>query len=175
VKHPLADEAAYLRRSLRRHGLSEADTDDLVQEVFVVMCRRWADYDRGRPLRPWLAGIAVRVAHDFRKRGGRELPGGMLDPIDERPGAEERLSAQRARRELLGALSVLTEHQRRLIVMADLDGLSIREVAETLSLRRFTAYTQLRRARLALARALRRPDAMRAGPAVAAPALAQPP
>lgn len=156
VKHDLADEAAYLHRALRRHGLSQADADDLVQEVFLVMCRRWGDYDRERPLRPWLSGIAFRLAQDFRKRGRRELPRELIDPIDERPGAEERLTAQRTRRVLLAALAALSEHQRRLIVMVHVEGISIREVAEALSIRLFTAYGQLRRARRVLERSLRR-------------------
>ena len=75
----------YVYHALRRHGISPIDAEDLVQEVFLVMWRRWAEYDTTRPLRPWLAGIAFRVAYNYRQRSGREVPGGIVDAEDESP------------------------------------------------------------------------------------------
>jgi len=34
---------------LRRMGIAEADRDDLAQEVFLIVHRRLASYDRSRP------------------------------------------------------------------------------------------------------------------------------
>jgi RNA polymerase sigma-70 factor (ECF subfamily) len=153
----LADEFAFLRRALRRRGVRAADADDLAQDVLVVVCRRWAEYDPQRPIRPWLAGIAYRVAHDFRKRAGRrELPFGLVDCADERPDVLERLGTGRAQSLMERALAELAERQRTLIVMADLEEQPIRLVAEFFAVSVFTLYARLRRARRELARACRR-------------------
>jgi RNA polymerase sigma-70 factor (ECF subfamily) len=149
-------EFDYVYRALKRHGVNPADAEDLAQEVFLVMWRRWADYDIERPLRPWLAGIAFKVAHDYRRRSGREVPGGLVDAEDQAPGAEEHLASARARTLVLRALSSLPEKQRTLIVMHDLDGASMREIADILSVPLFTAYSRLRSARQAFAKSVRR-------------------
>ena len=47
---------------LRRLGVPEADVEDAVHDVFVVAHRRYGTYDPSRPLRPWLLGIAFRIA-----------------------------------------------------------------------------------------------------------------
>jgi RNA polymerase sigma factor (sigma-70 family) len=149
-------EFDYVYRALKRHGVNASDAEDLAQEVFLVMWRRWADYDTERPLRPWLAGIAFKVAHDHRRRSGREVPGGLVDAEDQAPGAEEHLASARARSLVLKALASLPEKQRTLIVMHDLDGASMREIADTLAVPLFTAYSRLRSARQAFAKSVRR-------------------
>jgi RNA polymerase sigma-70 factor (ECF subfamily) len=149
-------EFDYVYRALKRHGVNPSDAEDLAQEVFLVMWRRWADYDSARPLRPWLAGIAFKVAHDYRRRSGREVPGGLVDAEDQAPGAEEHIASARARTLVLRALGSLPEKQRTIIVMHDLDGASMREIAEILSVPLFTAYSRLRSARQAFAKSVRR-------------------
>src|SRR5262245_54373284 len=61
--------AQYFRamwRALRRLGVEPSGLDDAVQDVFVVVHRRLAEFD-GRSLRAWLYAIAVRVASDHRR------------------------------------------------------------------------------------------------------------
>jgi DNA-directed RNA polymerase specialized sigma24 family protein len=74
--HLLEGQVDYVYRTLQRCGAGGADIDDLLQEVFVVMCRRRASYDPDRPLRPWIVGIVFRVIKESRRRGWREVPGG---------------------------------------------------------------------------------------------------
>jgi len=116
-------ELDYVLRALRRHGVSARDAEDLAQDVFLVMWRRRADFDPGRPLRAWLAGIAFKVAHEHHKRSRRFWPREGLDPRDERPLPDEQVASARARSLVLGALGRLSERQRAILVMHDLDGL----------------------------------------------------
>jgi len=150
------DELTYLQRALRRRGVRPEDVEDLAQEVFLVMWRRWADYDSARPLRPWLSGIASRVAHDFRRRAGRELPIGLINPIDDAPTAEDRLSGRRSQVAAQRALEALPTKQRRIFEMAELQGLSIRTICDREQITLFTAYARLRKARTAFAKGVRR-------------------
>src|SRR5688572_10923078 len=153
-------EFDYVYHSLRRHGIGVNDAEDLVQEVFLVMWRRWTEYDTTRPLRPWLGGIAFRVAYNFRQRVGREVPGGLVDAEDEAPSPEDRLDSHSARTLVLRVLAALPEKYRSLIVSHDLDGVPMREIAGTLRVPLFTAHTRLRAARLAFAKGVRRLQAV---------------
>ena len=141
---------------LRRHGVNGPDADDLAQEVFLVMWRHWAAYDRQRPLRPWLAGIASRVAYNYRHRVSREMPGRLVDPPDPAPGPEDRMASASARSLVLRVLAALPAKQRALITAYDLDGVPMREIAAALGVPVFTAHTRLRAARRAFASAVRR-------------------
>jgi RNA polymerase sigma-70 factor (ECF subfamily) len=154
------DHFDYVYHALRRQGINPNDAEDLVQEVFLVMWRRWAEFDTSRPLRPWLGGIAFRVAYNYRQRSGREVPGGIVDAEDEAPSPEDRLDAHSARTLVLRVLAALPEKYRALIVSHDLDGVPMREIADTLRVPLFTAHTRLRAARLAFAKAVRRLQAV---------------
>ena len=139
----------FLYRTLRRHGVSAADVDDLAQEVFIVMWRAWHLFDGNRPLRPWVGGIAFRVARSHLRRSRREVPAGELEMEDESPPGEEGLAAKRARALVLQALSALPEKYRTPLVLHELEGFSMNEVAALMDVPLATAYTRIRRARLA--------------------------
>ena len=148
-------ELAYVWRCLRRLGVPEADLEDAAHDAFVVVHRRLDDFDPGRPLKPWLAGIAVRVAADHRRRAHRrpERPDADLDPVDPRTaGAADRREA----RALLGrALEALGADRRTVLVLHDLEGLTMPEIAEGLDVPLNTLYSRLRLARRDLAAAVR--------------------
>src|SRR5688572_26701199 len=93
----LDTEFDFIYQTLRRRGLSVADAEDVVQDVFLVMWRRWTDYDRRRSLRAWLTGIAFRVAYHHRSKRVREVPGGVIDAPDERPSPEEQAFGESVR------------------------------------------------------------------------------
>jgi RNA polymerase sigma factor (sigma-70 family) len=150
------EELDYLTRCLRRHGVSPVDAEDLVQDVFVVMCRRWADFRPGRPLRPWLAGIAFHVAKSHLRRHGREVLKSDIDLEDGRPVAEDRLMSEGARKLVLKVLASLPERHRSALIMHDLDEMAVPEIAQTLGIPLASAYTRIRRARIAFAEGLKR-------------------
>jgi RNA polymerase sigma-70 factor (ECF subfamily) len=149
-------EFDYIHKALRRHGISESDADDLAQEVFLIMWRRWADYDSGRPVRPWLAGIAFRVAYNHRDRIAREVPGGLLDTHAQTETPEDRIASGRVRALVLQALAHIPEKQRAAMILHHLDGLGVRDVARVTKVPLFTAYSRLRAGRRAFAAAVRR-------------------
>src|SRR3954466_14295631 len=62
------EHARYIWRTLRHLGISEADTPDLCQEVFVTVHRRLASFEGRSTLRTWLYGICIRVASEHRRR-----------------------------------------------------------------------------------------------------------
>jgi RNA polymerase sigma-70 factor (ECF subfamily) len=143
---------------LRRFGVRPGDVEDVTQELFLTVHRRWSDYDHARPIRPWLRAFAVRAASDYRAlaRVRRERADDTLDPTDEADGAEVQLEARDQRRAVLAALDALAPERRDVLVLVDLEECPAPEAAEALGIPLNTAYSRLREARKDFAAAVRR-------------------
>ena len=151
-------EFDHLSRTLQRLGAAPSDLEDLAHEVFLVLHRRWADFDASLPLRPWLFGIAFRVALAHRKRANREVLRSWeacLEIEDLGPRPDEAAEMRQNRALVLAALECVPLPRRAVLVMHDLDDASMRDIAAVLSIPLFTAYSRLRKARRELAQALR--------------------
>src|ERR1700754_5130183 len=62
----------YVWRCLRSLGVRDAQLDDSLQDVFLVVQRRLPEFDGGAELRTWLYAIALRIARKYRERARRE-------------------------------------------------------------------------------------------------------
>jgi RNA polymerase sigma-70 factor (ECF subfamily) len=140
-------EFDYLCRTLRRLGVRPADVEDDVQEIFLVLDRKWAEYDPSRPIRPYLFGIAFRVVASRKRRQRREVSDAIDEPIASTPSPDEVLETTRARKLVVQALGRVPLARRAVLVMHDIDEIPMREVARTLSIPLFTGYSRLRKAR----------------------------
>ena len=149
-------ELDYLFQTLRRLGANPREIEDLAQEVFLILHRNWSSLDLSRPLRPYIFAVAFRMVCAHRRRRGREVPYANLEAEDQGTGPEGSLQSKESVELLLAALDTVPLQRRAVVIMHDLDGLPIVEVAATLSLTRFGAYARLRKARKELASALRR-------------------
>jgi RNA polymerase sigma-70 factor (ECF subfamily) len=162
-------ESSYVCNSLRRLGIGDADVQDLAHEVFVALYRRIqaGSFDAERPAGPWLVATAFRIASDHRRlaRHQREVFGGEPPTATSAaPPADELLAAEQDRALLLAALDRVPLERRVVLVMHDVDGHAMPEIAEALEIPLNTAYSRLRVARQELKRALSRlaPDRMQA-------------
>jgi RNA polymerase sigma-70 factor, ECF subfamily len=140
-------EFEYVQRTLRRLGTDRSEVDDLAQEVFLVLHRRWSEYDQSRPLRPYLFGVAVRIALANQRKRSREVAFANIELSDDTPGPEEVLSNKETRALLQVALKRIPLPRRTVLVMHELDRVPVTEVAATLSIPLFTVYSRLRKAR----------------------------
>jgi RNA polymerase sigma-70 factor, ECF subfamily len=153
-----AAEFDYLYRTVLRHGVPPQEAEDTVQEVFLTMWRYWSEYDSARPLRPWLAGIAVRISRHRNQRRGRlpALPIETAVIIDPCLDPEESLSSRQERALVLSALTALPEKYRSPLVLREFDGLSVTEIARLDGISLATASARLHAARRAFGKVLRR-------------------
>ena len=140
-------EFEYVQRTLRRLGTDQSEVDDLAQEVFLVLHRRWSEFDQSRPLRPYLFGVAVRIALANQRKRAREVAIGNIELGDDGPGPEEVLSNKQTRALVQAALKRIPLPRRTVLVMHELDRVPVTEVATTLSIPLFTVYSRLRKAR----------------------------
>jgi RNA polymerase sigma-70 factor (ECF subfamily) len=147
-------ELAYVLRSLRRLGIGASECEDLAHDVFVVVHRRWADYDRSRPVRPWLFAIALRTARRALDRHWRKFELSLNQAVVEGAAAPPE-AAEDARDILLRALSQLELDHRVVCILHDLDGENAPAIARTLEIPLNTVYSRLRVARQRLAEIVR--------------------
>jgi RNA polymerase sigma-70 factor, ECF subfamily len=141
---------ASIWRLLRRLGVPAADLDDAAQEVFWVAARRLGDIAPGRE-HPFLYGVALRVASNLLRRG-RALPNTsdfstLEQLVDAQPSPEQALEARRARELLELVLGQLPLELRTVLVLFELEGVAIRDIAELEDIPLGTASSRLRRAR----------------------------
>ena len=115
---------------------------DLVQEAFVAAHRALARYDRTRPMRRWLATIALNKCRDWHRRrsvrrffafalplddGSREVPEDRALPDAE---AEDRAEVRR----VAAAIAELPAALREPLVLRTVDDLSQAETAAVLGI-----------------------------------------
>jgi len=153
------DHLAFVFRSLERLGVAAADLEDLAHDVFVIAHQRWATFDSSYPVRPWLFGIAVKVASGAQHRAWRkrEVPSASYpETEDKQPLPDAHAEREQMRRRLLRALDTLDLDRRALFVLHDLQGVAVPEAAQALGVPLNTAYSRLRAARQQVTEALQR-------------------
>ena len=135
---------------LGRFGVRPANLPDAVHDVFVIVYRRLDELDPARPVRPWLWGIAWRVAAGERKK--------QRDVLVEAPERGSSGDAERiAKRVLLWSLLAELDEERLLVVVLhDLEGYTGIDIARQLDISVNTVHSRLRLARADLAAALAR-------------------
>ena len=154
----------FVWRAARRLGIDPGDTDDVVQEVFVVAHRRLPEFEGRAQVKTWLLKILVRVVHHYfrtqqRKPGNR--PAQALDDLDVLRDHSDRGPAEVAERRdavriLDNLLARMDSEKREVFVLAEIEQLSSVEIAEVLGTNVNTIYSRLRVARQEFEQALRR-------------------
>jgi RNA polymerase sigma-70 factor (ECF subfamily) len=154
-------------RSLRRLGLDEAAAEDALQEVFMVVHRRLPDFEGRSTLATWLFGIILFVVRNHRRTQRRKRTDGGA----EAQAAIERLSAAdeeqpdaqadraRAVARLYRLLDELSDEQREVFVMAELEQMRGTEIARATGVNLNTVYTRRNAARRAFDQAVARMNA----------------
>jgi len=143
------EHGAFVCRSLRLLGIREADLDDVLQEVFVVVYQRLHDYEERGRARAWLYSICTRVARAQRRKFVRRREE-MAAEFPESPVAPTQLE-HIADREALARgqelLSRLPREQRDVFWLYEVEDQPMAEIARALGCPLQTAYSRLHKAR----------------------------
>jgi RNA polymerase sigma-70 factor (ECF subfamily) len=166
--NPLRDEFAAealqhldsMYASALRLTRSEADADDLVQDAFLKAYRFYDHFEPGTNLRAWLLRVLTNTFINKYRRTTRErkvLDGDEAEPVGD--GVMSR-AAMRALHdpdgdamralvtgEIQKALDELPDEYRLMIVLADVEELSYKEIAEIVGCPIGTVMSRLHRAR----------------------------
>ncbi|WP_437614548.1 sigma-70 family RNA polymerase sigma factor [Sorangium sp. So ce834] len=152
----------YVLRVLWRMGVPARHLRDVAQEVFLVVHRRFEDYDPRFSMKAWVASIASHLAlrHQRLSRNRRELlarsEAERIDVVDPSDDAEQRF-AQAETQRIVRALVQRIEGDRRVVfLLYELEGIEMRDIAAALEIPENTAWDRLRRARKEFAAAVMR-------------------
>ncbi|MFP4623013.1 MAG: RNA polymerase sigma factor [Gemmatimonadota bacterium] len=135
-----------------------SDAEDVVQDGFVKALERLEECDPDR-FGAWFLRVIRNRAHSMRRYlGVREAaPLDAVPTASEEPGPHRQAERSRLREELVTAMSALTEVQREVVLLHDLEGWKHREIGELLDLPEGTVRAHLFHAR----RALRKHEGLR--------------
>jgi RNA polymerase sigma-70 factor (ECF subfamily) len=133
-------------------GVATADVDDVAQDVFVTVHRALPGFEGRSSIRTWVYGICIRLAGNYRQRAHRRHEQLMAAPDEDSGAAHTRtpareLEARRALVALDGALNRLSDVQRAVWVLHEIEQLPITEIAAALACPKFTVYARLYAAR----------------------------
>lgn len=130
------------------------DARDAAQEVFLRLYKHLPKYDARQEFAGWLYRIVINVCHDVaRKRGNRhasfeaEQEAGQLPILLSKDDSEHAAMRAEEQKIVMRALSTLTEKERAVIVLRDLEGISTEEVAKILGSTPTTVRSQISTAR----------------------------
>lgn len=124
---------------------NRTDAEDLTQDAFYRAFRSFRDYEGDRPFENWIFRIVTRLFLDLLRSRRRRVkavsydtpigqnPGEenlYFDKADDKPNPEEVMVSSTMNEDLQRALSSLSQEQRMLITLADVENMPYKEIAE---------------------------------------------
>jgi len=151
-------------RLARKLGVAEGDVDDVVQDLFIAVHRRLADFEGRSSIKTWVAGILMNLVHNYRRQRRRRSdakPEGRwrLDAAPPATGSNdpwEGAALAEAQSLVRQALGDLTAEKASLFVKVEIEGLTVVQVARSMRANVDTVYARVRVARAAFRAALAR-------------------
>ncbi len=128
---------------------------DATQETFLTTFRKAEQFKGNAALGTWIYRIAVNTCYDLLRRQKRRKTDPMpehLDPTDH--SAEDAVDSAALRPEIRAALAALPADFRSAVVLSDIEGMSLPEIAEILDIPVGTVKSRVFRGRRLLAQEL---------------------
>jgi RNA polymerase sigma-70 factor (ECF subfamily) len=159
-----AEHFSFVWRMARRLGVADEALDDVCQEVFVVVHRRLHEFEGRSSLKTWVFGILHNVVLVHHRALGRKSPAHrsaapLVDPetlVDAAAGPYEQLSNAQASAIAQRLLDQVDEDKRTILVLVELEEMSVAEVSEAIGLNLNTTHARLRAARKQFTQAVTR-------------------
>jgi RNA polymerase sigma-70 factor, ECF subfamily len=136
--------ALYRTAKFLVHNLAEAE--DLVQDVYLEALKSFHRFEPGTNCRAWLFRILFNRLHHLRRR---QMKTSLEEPFTEQDSfaAEPPVPQEIKDEDILGALGKVPLAFREIVLMADIEEFSYKEIAETLKLPVGTVMSRLSRGR----------------------------
>jgi RNA polymerase sigma-70 factor (ECF subfamily) len=138
------------------------EAEDLTQEVFLKVFRSLRGFRGASSLKTWIYRITTNLAlnrlkFNKRRRQNRQVsldqaPAEDMPNLsemvpDRRPGPEQRMHARQIESRLQEALDGLSDDQKAIVILRDVEGLSYEEIADALDVNIGTVKSRLARGR----------------------------
>jgi RNA polymerase sigma-70 factor (ECF subfamily) len=123
---------------------NEDDTWDIVQEAFLVSWLSIQRFEHRASFYTWLYSITINITRNSLRRQGRRKEVELSDSIpDAALGPERNCQHGEIRQWVTWALAELSQQQRTVVVLKELQGLQYREIAQVLNLSIGTVMSRL--------------------------------
>ena len=150
LRRLVRDHYDFIWRLLARLNVAGPEVDDAAQQVFMVLVSREGLSIKPGSERAFLYGVALRVAKEFRRRAQSSIKRTLVDPetlVDQGADVESIADRSRARLHLNRILGRMPENLKEVFILFELEGMSVPQMAELLSIPVGTTASRLRRAR----------------------------
>jgi RNA polymerase sigma-70 factor (ECF subfamily) len=155
---------SFVWRMARRLGVADESLDDVCQEVFFVVHKRLEQFAGRSSLKTWVFGILHNVVLVHRRSLGRRSPShrSTTPPVDPETLADanaspyDHLSTAEAGHIARRLLETLDEEKRTILVLVEIEEMSVADVAKALCVNVNTAHARLRAARKQFTQAINR-------------------
>jgi RNA polymerase sigma-70 factor, ECF subfamily len=137
----------------RRLGVAMDAIDDVVQEIFIVVHARLQTIERPASLRSWLYGVVRRTASTYHRgrhaRTAREFSEPAFDDSASpmQPSPLDLAVLNDELKLLWRLLGELDARKREVLILAELEEMTMPEISEAIGIPLNTAYSRLRAAR----------------------------
>lgn len=142
------------RQGCLRFGLGIAEAEDVVQETLLALHLKRQTWDSGQPIGPWIRAIARNKLVDALRRHGRRGAEVDIDDLSEVLAAPAEDDGG-IRRDVVRHLQALAPGQRNVVQAIAVDGISIRDAAQRLTMTEGAVRVALHRGLATLAQHLR--------------------
>lgn len=140
--------ADFAWRVVQRLGVPEAEAEDVVHEVFLVVQRRLPEFDGRGAITSWLYAICRGIAANYRRghtRAARRID--HVEPPPAPPSPEDDAAQREAASAIETFLSGLDRETREIFELTDIEGMTCPEVARALDLELNRVHARLKAAR----------------------------
>ena len=138
---------------------------DLAQEAFLKAWQGLPSFQGDSSFSTWVYRLATNVCIDFLRKQKRrrevepalsldDEESGWTEPADWNQDPQRHLERSERSRALARGLEALPDHQRQVLVLRELSGLSYQEIGQALGLDMGTVKSRIARSRLALRKIL---------------------
>lgn len=142
-------------RSARRLGVPEPFADDVVQQTFLVVYRRLAEFEQRASVKTWILSILLKVVQEHRRSMRRKSPhwsrsAANVDPetlVAHAGDPAHALEQREAARMVESLLDTLDDDKRTVFVLAELEQMTASEIGHATGMTPTAVYSRLRAAR----------------------------
>ncbi len=131
---------------------NKEDAEEVTQGVFPTIYRKLKDFRGQSSFRPWVDKMTTNSAINYSKKRSKEKNRTVaynddLKLVNVHGEMEEKIDKEHQKETITSMLEILKPDQRACIVLRNIEGLSYREVAESLKININTVRSRLKRAR----------------------------
>ncbi len=138
--------------------LDAAESQDIMQEVFLQVHRTIGDFRGDASLSTWLRRITINRSLNWKRRWARRFKWlhvstdstdgrATAEPQGDSPSPEAQVANMQTRQQIDDALKMLPDQARTVFVLRELEGLSYEEIADNIGIKLGTVRSRLFHAR----------------------------